>query len=183
MKINNEIFTHLTVDEKIKLFELAKSLKNNSTIVEIGSYLGASAYTIASALVNKKSKLFCIDTWENDAMSEGKRDTFSEFKNNVRVFEDSIVPIRGMSFDVIDKIQVATDNKVDMLFIDGDHSYNGVKKDWDLYSPLLHKNSIVIFHDVGWADGVKKVIKEDVKHRVYKDSNFELPNMYWAYIK
>jgi len=48
------------------------------------------------------------------------------------------------------------------LFIDGDHNYLGVKKDWIMYSPLLVDGSIVIFHDTGWAEGVKRVIHEDV---------------------
>ena len=43
-------------------------------------------------------------------------------------------------------------DKIDFLFIDGDHHYEGVKKDWDLYSPLLKSGSIVDFHDTGWAE-------------------------------
>ena len=181
MKVNLDIFTHLTQKEKIKLYKLAQTLQSNSNVVEIGSYLGASACCIASGL-NKSSKLYCIDSWNNDAMSEGIKETFNEFLVNTKEFEHLITPIRGMSYDVVDNIKKLTNN-IDMLFIDGDHSYEGVKKDWDLYSPLLKSGAIVIFHDVGWADGVKKVIKEDVKPFVLKDSNFELPNMYWAWIK
>lgn len=176
------IFTHMTNDEKIKLYELAKSLSIGANIVEIGSYLGASACCIASGL-NKYSKLYCIDSWNNDAMSEGTKDTFDEFLVNTKKFEHLITPIRGMSYDVVDDIKKLTNNHIDMFFIDGDHSYEGVKKDWDLYSPLLKSGSIVVFHDIGWADGVKKVVREDVRPLVSKDSNFELPNMYWAWIK
>jgi len=35
----------------------------------------------------------------------------------------------------------------DLLFIDGDHSYEGVKQDWVMYSPLVRKGGIVAFHD------------------------------------
>jgi predicted O-methyltransferase YrrM len=38
--------------------------------------------------------------------------------------------------------------KVDVLFIDGDHSYEGVKKDFEMYSPLVAKDGIVAFHDI-----------------------------------
>lgn len=38
--------------------------------------------------------------------------------------------------------------KVDFLFIDGDHSYEGVKKDFEMYSPLVAKGGIVAFHDI-----------------------------------
>ena len=40
------------------------------------------------------------------------------------------------------------DKKIDVLFIDGDHSYKGVKKDFELYAPLVTKGGIIIFHDI-----------------------------------
>ena len=38
-------------------------------------------------------------------------------------------------------------NKIDFLFIDGDHSYDGVKRDWQLYVPLV-SSGIVALHDI-----------------------------------
>jgi predicted O-methyltransferase YrrM len=38
---------------------------------------------------------------------------------------------------------------LDLLFIDGDHSFEGTKKDYEIYSPLVRKGGLVIFHDVG----------------------------------
>ena len=40
------------------------------------------------------------------------------------------------------------DNKVDFLFIDADHSYEGVKKDFEMYSLLVRKGGIIAFHDI-----------------------------------
>jgi len=40
------------------------------------------------------------------------------------------------------------DRKLDYLFIDGDHTYEGVKKDFYLYKPLVKEKGIVVFHDV-----------------------------------
>lgn len=36
----------------------------------------------------------------------------------------------------------------DFIFIDGDHSYNGVKKDFELYKELLSPRGFVVFHDI-----------------------------------
>jgi predicted O-methyltransferase YrrM len=36
----------------------------------------------------------------------------------------------------------------DFLFIDGDHTYQGVKQDFQMYSPLVKKGGIVAFHDI-----------------------------------
>jgi predicted O-methyltransferase YrrM len=37
---------------------------------------------------------------------------------------------------------------VDLLFIDGDHTYEGVKQDWQMYSPLVGPGGLIIFHDI-----------------------------------
>ena len=40
------------------------------------------------------------------------------------------------------------DRSVDFLFIDGDHSYNGVKTDFLTYSPLVRDGGLIAFHDI-----------------------------------
>jgi predicted O-methyltransferase YrrM len=44
--------------------------------------------------------------------------------------------------------KILNGNQLDFLFIDGDHSYEGVKKDFEMYSPLVKKGGIVAFHDI-----------------------------------
>ena len=159
----------MTTAEKIALYKIILLIKKNDFYcAEIGSYLGASANFICSALY-ENSKLICIDTWENDAMKyvdtdtdAEKRDTYKEFKENTRKFSNKIIELRGWSSDMIDNVRSIT-AVLDFLFIDGDHNYESVKKDWDYYSPLLMKDSYVAFHDTGWAEGVNKLIEEEVK--------------------
>jgi len=38
--------------------------------------------------------------------------------------------------------------EIDFLFIDGDHTYEGVKKDFEFYSPLVQKGGIIALHDI-----------------------------------
>lgn len=40
------------------------------------------------------------------------------------------------------------EKKIDFLLIDGDHTYKGVKQDFDLYSPLVRKGGSIAFHDI-----------------------------------
>jgi predicted O-methyltransferase YrrM len=40
------------------------------------------------------------------------------------------------------------EGEVDFLFIDGDHSYEGVRRDFELYSPLAAEGCLVAFHDI-----------------------------------
>jgi len=45
-------------------------------------------------------------------------------------------------------IKYLNDDKIDFLFIDGDHSYEGAKQDYEMYAPLVNKNGIIVFHDI-----------------------------------
>lgn len=38
--------------------------------------------------------------------------------------------------------------EIDFLFIDGDHTYDGVKKDFEMYQPFVKKNGLIAFHDI-----------------------------------
>ena len=40
--------------------------------------------------------------------------------------------------------------KIDLIFIDGDHTYEGVKRDWELFLPHLSEFGVVVFHDTLW---------------------------------
>ena len=173
--------SHLTLDERVKLYELSRNL---NFIAEIGSYLGASACCFGAALKRREvgggaGSIYCIDTWQNDAMTEGSRDTWQDFTANTAHCRDYIVPIKGFSTDVV-QIVASHTSALDLLFIDGDHSYAGVKADWDAYNRFLKPGAIVAFHDWGWAEGVKRVIRENVEPIV--SSSESLPNLWWGTI-
>jgi len=38
--------------------------------------------------------------------------------------------------------------ELDFLFIDADHTYEGVKRDFEMYSPLVRRGGVVAFHDI-----------------------------------
>lgn len=44
--------------------------------------------------------------------------------------------------------KILNGEKLDLLFIDGDHSYEGVKRDFEMYSPLVKKGGVIAFHDI-----------------------------------
>jgi hypothetical protein len=112
-------------------------------------------------------------------MTEGNRDTWIDFQDNTHDYKSFIVPVRGFSTDVVQAVRDVSPT-LDVLFIDGDHSYNGVKADWEAYKCFLDVGSTVIFHDYGWAEGVVKVVHEDVMPLV--SNHGHLPNMWWGQI-
>lgn len=174
------VFTHLNNAEKYRLYSLVKHLESSPIIaVEVGSYLGASSLFIAAGLRSKGAgnKLYCVDTWQNDAMSEGKKDTFALFTANTRRYAKTIKPLRGLSVDVAGDFH----EQIDFLFLDGDHGYEGVKADADAWLPKLKPGATIAFHDYGWAEGVQRVVREDVLPRAVETAR--LPNLFWARLR
>jgi hypothetical protein len=58
---------------------------------------------------------------------------------------------------------VRQDMKIDYLHIDGDHSYNGVKKDFDLYSTIMSENGIITIHDTDQSYHDSFLVTENAK--------------------
>lgn len=50
--------------------------------------------------------------------------------------------------------------KADMLFIDGDHSYEGVKRDYELYLDLVRPGGVIVFHDVALEGNPQVEVKK-----------------------
>ncbi len=174
----DKIVTDMTGPEKIALYRLVRESKPR-VIVEIGSYLGASSSFMARAAqaAAPNCRLYCVDTWQNDAMPEGHRDTFAEFSRNTQSHQSMIQTVRQKSDDAAKGF----DEKIDLLFIDGDHEYAGVKLDWESWSPHLRENATVVMHDVGWAPGVQRVVDESILP-VSSDIG-RLPNLFWSTVR
>ena len=76
-------------------------------------------------------------------------------------------------------MRILKGDKIDFLFIDGDHRYSGVKRDWKLYSPLVKRNGLIAIHDILFhpkvgsckVDRLWKEIKMNYKHREFLDKD------------
>lgn len=165
----------LNIKEACELYKIIDSLKGKKLIIcEIGSWLGRSSYVLAKAIKNKKSSiLYCIDPFN------GTGDKYSsiiykhdqnklvnpllvEFKNNMESMGVSkvIKVIQGYSSNVINKFN----KKIDLLFIDGNHNYDSVLKDFLLWLKLIKKGGYIVFHDVGASHttGPKQVVEQKI---------------------
>jgi predicted O-methyltransferase YrrM len=131
------------------LYGLVRSMKPE-ICVEIGSARGKSACFIGMALKeNGHGRLYAIDPHEPTAWNDTNSvDTFETFLGNISALELSkqVTVIRSHSQDAARD----WDRPIDLIFIDGDHSYEGVKRDWDLFVPHIKPFGIVVFHDTMW---------------------------------
>ena len=141
------------------LYDLAAAAPPNANVIEIGAYLGASSCYLAAGLARNGGRLFCVDTWNNETMPDGERDTFAEFARNTRPAGDRIATIRKRSTELRDS-DVAL--PIHLAFIDGDHAYDAVRRDFAVVSRWLAPSGIIAFHDFGDANfpGVTRVVGE-----------------------
>jgi cephalosporin hydroxylase len=134
--------------------------KKPNKILEIGSFYGGTLYYWAqcprsTTIENIVSVDYLIgpgDTRYNEMM-ESRRKWHSWF-GNVRQFDD----IQGDSHDpnTIERVRrVFPERDVDFLFIDGDHSYDGVRRDYYDYSQFVKPGGLIVFHDVSGLGEVK----------------------------
>lgn len=146
-------------------------------MLEVGSYLGASACFLAAAARERGGHVWCVDPWTNEAMTEGQRDTYDQFMHNTQKYTGIISPLRMYSAEAAQSLT----GLFDLIFIDGSHEYDAVLEDVQLWMPRLAHNGWFVLHDTGWAFGVQRVAKELVLPLV-KDDIIELPNMLAARI-
>jgi cephalosporin hydroxylase len=50
--------------------------------------------------------------------------------------------------DTVDRVRDVLPHGIDLLFIDGDHSYEGVKKDFEYFSQLVNRGGVIAIHDI-----------------------------------
>ena len=67
---------------------------------------------------------------------------------------------------------------IDLAFIDGCHSYQGVKNDFDVIYPLLNQGGIVAFHDTLRIDGCRKFVI-DLRTK-FNDGTFDIVDFPWG---
>lgn len=130
---NRETLARLIADHQI------------DSVTEIGSFMGLSAVWFAQRV----RQVHCVDRWheesnvpnENNLVGtlnrwELPRDFFHLFRENIlrSGLWHKILPIRGNSHTVAGEVPDA-----DLVYIDGDHSYEGCKKDIEVYLPKTRK--------------------------------------------
>ena len=151
------IHTHMTTRELHALYDLAANVGRSGTVLEIGSYLGASSCYLAAALSLLDGHLYCVDTWENQAMPDGERDTFREFQRNTAGVAAFITPVRKRSEEI-----TASDfaQPLDLVFIDADHSYLSVRGDYERVHEWIIEGGILAFHDCTYFESVSRALGE-----------------------
>lgn len=160
---------------------LLAKMPKESICAEIGVHEGDFSEEILSQV--SPARLHLIDPWKyvktaeyQDAWYGGKAveaqatlDGRFESVNrrfNTKITRGQVQLHRGYSQDVVDQF---TDGYFDWIYIDGNHLYEYVKKDLELYNPKVKVGGFITGDDYGvegwWSNGVQKAVDEFAEGR------------------
>ena len=159
-----------------EFLELAKMVKAQQCkyIMEIGTYRGGTLF-VFSQLADPHATVISLDfhfSFLGKVYGALQKPLLRKFvRNGKSLFllrQDSHLPETEQVVRDILK-----DNELDFLFIDGDHTYEGVRADFTMYSPLVREGGLIAFHDIAESGGSREVHRlwEELKPN-YRHSEF-----------
>jgi predicted O-methyltransferase YrrM len=119
------------------------------TVVEIGTHRGGTLYCWAAA-AHPQAQLVSIDI-PNAAEGMGATEEDYARLRPLLAPGQTLTCLRSDSHaaETRDALVRALDGRgVDFLWIDGDHSYDGVRRDFELYAPLVRPGGVIALHDI-----------------------------------
>lgn len=149
-----KITGYLFVEEARCLYEMTQQIPGGGVVVELGSFCGKSSRIIVEAVKERSAKLFCVDAFV--PYFDSTPIPPEEARRQLTTF------VLKPFYDYVDLINQDTSKAakyfsqdIDFLFIDADHSHDGVVKDCLAWLPKLKSGSCVAFHDYNsesWTD-------------------------------
>lgn len=141
--------------------DLSTRLNRNVVGLEIGVCKGENIVHFLEH-TNKIDKIHCIDPylpymdWVGPVTQEDMNLYLDITMKNFEPHKDKIVFYKETSDTCVHKFQ---DEQFDYIFIDGDHSYEGVKKDLNNYYSKVKKGGVFSGHDINLSS-VQQAVKE-----------------------
>jgi predicted O-methyltransferase YrrM len=154
MIIDQRISETQIISEYEELLSIYSKLKAKN-VLEIGSLLGFSLKHFMHYAENG-STVISVDLPVRDfcgssdyRVQEQEHNYSVEWPKWAKLNKIKLYLIKGMSQweRSLEQVKLIT-SELDFLFIDGNHMYEYVKKDFDMYSPLVKKGGIVALHDI-----------------------------------
>lgn len=159
---------HFPVMRKI----ISENINNRlpAECVEVGSWVGRSALLLSEYFY----RVYCVDTFDGRTAKDwigntvySQEEIFGTFLCNTKSrLMTTIVPCVGTS----EFWAFRFSRKVEMVFIDGDHSYEGCKADITAWTPHVRPGGLMMWHDYGWHEGVTRAVDELFPNRITEEA-------------
>jgi len=135
-------------DEIIEFLKILKSYRPN-VILEIGTAGGGTLF-LFTRIAQSNATIISVDL-PKGFYGGGYKKWKSPIYRSFAIQKQKVKLIRANSHsqETLNAVKhLMNQKKIDFLFIDGDHTYAGVKKDFEMYSNLVKKGGIIAFHDI-----------------------------------
>lgn len=119
------------------------------TIVELGTHWGLSFFSFCQAVVDGgfNTKSYAVDTWLGDSHAGYyQEEVYKTVLSVTQTYYSSTAKLMRSTFD--DALASFEDESIDVLHIDGFHTYKAVSHDYYTWLPKVARNGIVLFHDI-----------------------------------
>ncbi|MDP4917851.1 MAG: class I SAM-dependent methyltransferase [Haliea sp.] len=136
------------VDHLPFAYDLVTALRPK-LVVELGVYNGLSFFTFCQAMVENDidGVAYAIDCWDGDEHTEAYDDSvYQDVQQHAREHYRGITYLLRMYFN--EALRHFEDDSIDLLHIDGLHTYEAVQEDFNNWYPKVRPGGIVLFHDV-----------------------------------
>jgi predicted O-methyltransferase YrrM len=140
-------------DELLRLLETLEE-RRPATVLEVGTARGGTLFLFARVAA-PDATLVTLDLPGGGPFGGGYPPWRSRLYDTFTTPGQRLHLVQGDSHDPRLASKVADlfgDRGVDFLFIDGDHTYNGVKADFDLYAPMVRPGGLIALHDIAPGD-------------------------------
>lgn len=120
-----------------------------SLLVELGSFYGESYFGFCQALEENAIRCAChaVDTWEGDDQGgHYGQEIFADVDAYNSENYGSFSRLLRMTFD--EALRSFSDGAIDLLHIDGFHSYEAVRHDFESWLPKVRPGGIILLHDI-----------------------------------
>ncbi len=118
-------------------------------LVELGTYSGLSFFAFCQAMVENKvaGLAYAVDSWEGDEHTgDYGEEVFRKVEYHAREYYRGFSYLLRMKFG--EALAQFDDNSIDLLHIDGLHTYEAVKEDFECWYPKVKPGGIVLLHDI-----------------------------------
>ncbi|MGE7907438.1 class I SAM-dependent methyltransferase [Peribacillus sp. NPDC094092] len=124
------------------------------TIVELGTHWGVSFFSFLQAVKDQglDTKCYAVDTWEGDPHAGFYEDNVYQVVSEIaeKYYSTNSSLIRCRFDEALNRFE---ESSIDLLHIDGYHTYESVSHDFETWLPKLAERGVILFHDIAVKRG------------------------------
>lgn len=159
----------MPADQLLAILRMAYTAPIHGDFVELGSWTGlTTCYLATVARTRGTGRVWAVDTFQGTreggtqyrSIENYDGHTLPAFTDRIERagVQELVTPLVGLTTEVAERY---AGRPISFLLIDADHSYEGVRADFESWSPHVGPGGIIVFHDYALAE-VARFVDQDI---------------------